>query len=60
MAFVILYREIHSPKNESACIVGSEQQVRETLLRLGRDGYEVTRITPRLGVPEGISASPKK
>jgi hypothetical protein len=46
MAFVITYRELRSPKTEGVCIVGSERQVRETLERLGRAGYEVTRIAP--------------
>jgi hypothetical protein len=61
MAFVIAYRELRSPKNEGVCIAGSERQVRETLERLGREGYEVTRITPPLkGIPSGKTPSPKK
>ena len=48
MAFVIAYRELRHPNNTGVCIAGSELQVRETLKRLGREGYEVTRITPPL------------
>jgi hypothetical protein len=61
MAIVIAYRELRSPKNEGVCIVGSERQVRETLERLGREGYEVTRITPPLkAIPSGKTPPPKK
>ena len=48
LPFVIAYRELLAPKSEAVCIVGSERQVRETLERLGREGCEVTHITPSL------------
>jgi hypothetical protein len=61
MSFVITYRELRSPKNEGVCIVGSERQVGETLDRLGREGYEVTRITPpHKGIPSGKTPPLKK
>jgi hypothetical protein len=61
MPFVIAYRELRSPKSEGVCIVGSERQVRETLERLGREGCEVTRITPPIRrIPSGKTLSPNK
>jgi hypothetical protein len=61
MAFVITYRELGSRKSEEVCIVGSERQVRETLARLGREGYEVTRIAPPISrAPSEKSRSPTK
>jgi hypothetical protein len=61
MAIVITYRELRSPKNEGVCIVGSDRQARETLERLGREGYEVTRITPPIRhIPSGKTPAPEK
>lgn len=60
MAFVIAYRELRSPKTEGVYIVGTEQQLREILERLGRAGCEVTRITPPLRRLGSRKSLPKK
>jgi len=58
---VIAYRELLAPKSEGVCIVGSERQVRGTLERLGREGCEVTRITPPIRrIPSGKTPSLNK
>jgi hypothetical protein len=48
MAFLIAYRDLRHPDTVGARVVNGELEVREAIGRLGREGYEVTSITPPL------------
>jgi hypothetical protein len=48
MAFLIAYRDLRHPGTVGARVVSGELEVREAIGRLGREGYEVTSITPPL------------
>jgi len=46
MAFIVSYRDPRAPTIAGATIVRSESQIAEATVRLGRQGYELTRVTP--------------
>jgi hypothetical protein len=48
MTFVIAYRYPRHANSAGVTIASSEPDVTEAIERLGREGYEVTSITPPL------------
>jgi hypothetical protein len=48
MAFVITYHDPQHANSGGTSVAGNEREARETIMRLKREGFEVTRVEPPL------------
>jgi hypothetical protein len=65
MVFVISYCDPNHSNSAGVTAASGESEVREAIARLGRRGYEVTRIVPPLelvfsNAPKLLQAQPRR